>query len=139
MTISKKGKRRITVGTKKYLWWIFDEVDQTEFDGIQVKIIAEDQSLYIKYGLQQASENRFIVLSMARTSDKIQLYCPKFENDSGIVSPRGVAEMILWCSKPPTEKDIRSIRHGYSGKHGVLGELQTHELYSTLRAHLNDN
>lgn len=138
MAIGKEGKRRIAVGTRKYLWWIFDEVDQTEFDGIQIKIIAEDQSHYIKYGLRQTAENRFLVLSLARSSDKVQLYCPKFENDSGILSPGRIAEIILWCGESPTGKNVRLIRHAYSGKHGVLNELQTHELYSALRALLNE-
>ena len=42
MAISKKGKRRITIESRTYFWWIFDEYDQTEFDGIQIKIVAEN-------------------------------------------------------------------------------------------------
>ena len=52
MAINKKRKRKITVDSKKYLWWIFEEYDQTEFDGFQIKIVAENQIGYIKYGLQ---------------------------------------------------------------------------------------
>ncbi len=63
MGISKKGKRKIIINSKTYLWWVFNECDQTEFDGVQVKIVPENQIGYLKYGLEQ-NEKRFLVLGL---------------------------------------------------------------------------
>jgi len=42
MSISSKNKRRVSVDNKEYLWWVFDEYEQTVFDGIQVKAVCSD-------------------------------------------------------------------------------------------------
>ncbi|WP_267876718.1 hypothetical protein [Massilia genomosp. 1] len=36
MAISAKGKRRIAVNERVYLWRIFEKYDQSWFDGVQV-------------------------------------------------------------------------------------------------------
>ena len=47
MAISKKNKRSTYVDGKEYLWRVFDEYDQTEFDGIQIKAVCSDQTHFI--------------------------------------------------------------------------------------------
>ena len=80
MAISKKGRRKITVDSKKYVWQVFDEYDQTAFDGIQIKIVDENQIGYFKYGLQQIEEKRKIVISLRDEKYLIHVMCPKFED-----------------------------------------------------------
>lgn len=35
---------------------LYNEQDQTEFDGSQIKLVSEDQADYLKYGLDQKNE-----------------------------------------------------------------------------------
>lgn len=137
MAISKKGKRRIVVNSRAYLWWIFEEQDQTAFDGTQIKIVAEDQSMSLKYGLQQRDEERFIVLSLHHDAGLINVLCPKFENNSGIITPSGINELITWSSLSPGEKNIRKITHAWDRKNGILNEQQAKLVYKEILEKMN--
>lgn len=139
MAISKKGKRSITVNDRVYLWWVSEEYDQTAFDGIQVRIVAEDQALYFKYGLQQAPEKRFLVAALGHDAGSIHLLCPKFENDQEIITPSGISALIKWCSAGPGEHDIRTIAHAWNNKDGILDEQQAVPVYHRILEILNKN
>ncbi len=104
MAISKKGKRKITVNSKRFVWWIFDEYDQNTFDGVQIKIVSEDQSVIIQYGLQERDESRCVVLRPGDQKSGICMPCPKFENEDGILTPSGIAALIKFCSTETNEK-----------------------------------
>lgn len=100
MAISSKNKRRVSVDNKEYLWWVFDEYDQTEFDGIQVKAVCSDQTHFIKYGLQQEPDDRKLVLAWENYNRLVHLSSPSvFEDNKGIISTTGIKEMIQWCKK----------------------------------------
>ncbi len=94
MAISKKGKRKIVVNSRSYLWWIFNEQDQTAFDGFQIKIIAEDQGLCLLYGLQQDAKDRYVSIGLRHDAGKLHLLCPQFEDDKEIITPSGINELI---------------------------------------------
>ncbi|WP_095069910.1 hypothetical protein [Tenacibaculum jejuense] len=97
MAISKKNKNKVFVGDKEYLWWVLDEIDQTEFDGIQIKAVCSDQSHFFKYGLQQQETNRKLVLALNNYTKLIHLSNPpKFENEEGIITKSGIIRMIKW-------------------------------------------
>ena len=115
MAINKKGKRKITVNGKAYLWWMLDEYSQTAFDGLQVKIITEDLHLFFQYGLAQFPEKRFLVLGI---HDKmaVHIYCPQFENEEGILLPSGISELIKWSSIKPDNQNIRVLRHAWANQ-----------------------
>ena len=98
MAINKKGKRKIVVNSKTYLWWFFNEYDQTTFDGKQIRIIAEDQTVCLGYGLEQKDNKRIIRFVFNRERGIIHIECPKFENDLGIMTPSGISELIKWAS-----------------------------------------
>jgi len=131
MAISKKGKRKITVNSENYLWWIFHEVDQTEFDGIQIKIVAENQSGYIKYGLEQVNEKRYVSIGLNQNKYKVHLHCPKFENNNEIITPSGIEALIKWSLNLSEIKSKKSsIIHGYSMQLGLINKneyLKTYE------------
>jgi len=136
MTISTKGKRKIIVNQRLYLWWVFNEIDQTEFDGLQVKVVAEDQSIYLKYGLQQKPNNQYLVVSFNHNLGKVHILCPSFENDTGIITPSGVSELINWASTYPNENNIINITHAWSCKYGILDKIQTNQVYKQLVSNL---
>lgn len=109
MAFSKKGKRKIRIDEKTYFWWVYEEVDQTSFDGEQIKLVAEDQSHYLLYGLQQPDGNRFAVVCLGNNGGGIAMECPKFENEHGIITPAGIRKLVHWCKAKPGETDIRKI------------------------------
>jgi hypothetical protein len=104
MAISNKGKRKITVNSKNFLWWVYYEDEQTEFDGLQIKIIGKDQSVTLHYGLQQSDEKRYVSLSLGDQKSGTWLPCQKFENEDGIITPSAIAKLITWCSTETDEK-----------------------------------
>lgn len=98
MAVSKKNKNRAVVDGKEYLWWVFNEYDQTAFDGIQIKVVCADQSHFLKYGLQQSDAYRKVILSLSDYSKMVQLSStPKFENEDGIITKSGINRLIKWC------------------------------------------
>lgn len=100
MAISRKNKNRVFVNGKEYLWWIFDEIDQTEFDGIQIKAVSSDQTHFFKYGLQQLEKDRKLVLALNNYTKLVHLSSPpKFENDQGIITRSGIVTMIKWSKR----------------------------------------
>jgi len=132
MAISTKGKRKVLIGNRLYLWWVFDEVDQTEFDGIQVKIVAEDQSIYLKYGLEQGDEDRYMVLSFNNDLGRVHVKCPKFESDEGIISSSGIKELITW----PNDLKDEYIVHSWSAKDGIMKGEFAKKTYEAIRGNL---
>nr|WP_294861585.1 hypothetical protein [uncultured Fluviicola sp.] len=137
MAISKKQKRTITVDEKTYLWWVFDETDQTAFDNTQIKLISEDQSHYIQYGLEQEDENRRVVIGLQNAGVLIQLECPKFEDEQGIITPAGIRKLIEWCRVRPDEHTTRTIKHAYEPKLHPLSEERVKQLYKGILDVLN--
>lgn len=100
MAISNKRKKRVEIEGKEYLWWVFEEIDQTEFDGIQVMAVNSDQSMFLKYGLQQQEDNRKIVMSFRDYKKLVHISSPpKFENEEGIITKSGIIRLINWCKR----------------------------------------
>ena len=96
MAIGAKGKRRVSVQERVYVWRVFDEFDQSWFDGAQVTVAAMDQTLLIRYGLQQPSDRRKAVVSRGRGAKPVRTPCPRFEGHDGMLTPRGVRALIEW-------------------------------------------
>jgi hypothetical protein len=96
MAISVKGKRRISVNERVYLWHVFDEHDQGMFDGVQVWVAAMDQQLFLRYGLQQPTDSRTALICRGRGAPNVRAACPRFEGEDGILSSQGVRDLIVW-------------------------------------------
>lgn len=133
MGINRKGKRKITVNSKEYLWWVYHEQDQSSFDGDQIKIVAADQAMYFHYGLQQFEGDRYVLMALHHEAGSISLPCPKFENENGIITPAGISKLINWCKQEPNAEYKREIVHSWSSKNWTLDEAQTKLLYKKLR------
>ncbi|MGH1540095.1 MAG: hypothetical protein ACRBHB_06715 [Arenicella sp.] len=120
------------IGSRLFLWWVFNEIDQTEFDGIQVKIVAEDQSIFLKYGLEQSDGDRYLVLSFNRDLGRVHVKCPKFESDDGIISSSGIRKLIAWSS------DIKNIEivHSWSAQSGIMKGDLAKKIYEGIRSNL---
>lgn len=114
---------------KEYLWWVFDEYDQTEFDGIQIKAVCADQTHFIKYGLQQKDEDRRLVIALKNYIKLIHLSPPpKFENDQGIITKSGINRMIKWC-----KQDGHLIQYARDGNNFNLNVAEKQLLFNDLQ------
>ncbi|BDD10829.1 hypothetical protein FUAX_32610 [Fulvitalea axinellae] len=113
MAISKKNKSRIRINDNEYLWWVFEEQDQTEFDGFQVKVVCSNQTHFLKYGLQQPESNRKVVLALRDYTKLVHLSSPpKFENGNGIITKSGIYRMLKWCKN--NDRQIQYALHGHN-------------------------
>ncbi len=139
MAISKKGKRRITVNGVKYLWWVLEIYDQTVFDGWQVKIIAEDQSIYFQYGFEHNYPDRYLIISLNQTRYKVHVLCPKFEQESALIKPGEIAKLIDWALRYPDAENPRIISHAYSSQHGIIEEEKRLETLYLILDELHNN
>ena len=129
MAISKKNKSRVIVDGKEYVWWVFDDYDQTEFDGIQIKVVCTDQTHFLKYALQQSESNRRVVLALRDYAKSVHLFSPpKFENEGGIITKSGIINLIKWCKKDKHQIQYALDGHNYelttSEKQLLLQEIQ---------------
>ena len=133
MAISKKNKSRTSVDGKEYLWWVFDEQDQTEFDGLQIKAVCSDQTHFIKYGLQQEESNRKVVLALKDYTQLVHLSSsPKFENSNGIITKSGINRMIKWC-----KQDVHQIQYALDGNNNNLNEGEKQLLLTAIQKIIN--
>ncbi len=121
MAISKKGKRKISVNSRQYLWWVYDEYSQADFNGNQIEIVAVNQAGYFKYGLEQEAEKRYVVITLRHQAYKVHVKCPQFEDDNGIIKPSGIARLIKWCFMESTD-DNQELVHAYSAQTGIIPE-----------------
>lgn len=129
MAISKKNKSKTYVDGKEYLWWIFDEYDQTEFDGVQIKAVCIDSTHFIKYGLQQEEDNRKVVLALKNYTKLVHLSSPpKFENEEGIITKSGINRMIKWC-----KQDVHQIQYALDGVNNDLTEDEKQSLLTEIQ------
>ncbi|WP_160137885.1 hypothetical protein [Chryseobacterium sp. c4a] len=120
MAISKKNKSKVTVNGKEYLWWVFDEYDQTTFDGIQIKAVCSDQTHFIKYGLQQEEDDRKLALILKDYTKLVLLSSPpKFEDNKGIITKSGIIRMIEWC-----KQDIDEVQYALDGNENDFNEAE---------------
>ena len=133
MAISKKNKNRVIVDDVEYLWWVFDEIDQAEFDGTQVKVVCSDQSHFIKYGLDQPENNRKVVLALRNYKKLVHLsFPPIFENEDGIITKSSILRLIKWC-----KKDNLKVQYAVDGMDNELSEQKTKEILEELQKRIN--
>jgi hypothetical protein len=133
MTLSKKNKNRAIVEGKEYLWWVFDEVDQTEFDGLQIKAVCSDQTHFLKYGLQQFENERKVVLALRDYKKLVHLSSPpKFENEDGIITRSGISRLIKWCRNKEHQ-----IEYALDGKNNELTNNEKKALLKELQKRIN--
>lgn len=97
MAISAKGKRRISVNGRAYLWHIFDEYDQGAFDGVQIMVAAVDKALFLRYGLHQPDTSRTALILPGPGAPTMRAACPRFEGEDQVMTPRGVCKLIDWA------------------------------------------
>ena len=98
MGIRKKGKRKITIDSRLYLWWAGEDPDRP---ANIVKIWSDDKKLQIRYELNQTIGEEYIGIIGPEFAGKnpnarYQCYlCPRFD-ENGSITPKIILQIIEW-------------------------------------------
>jgi len=128
MTISKKGKRKIVVGGRSYLWWVGDRFDPEFNSGscTALTVLSADGHFLVRFFLGQASERRFLIVLGPEFQGLpeaggpwIRIRCPEWQGQPSSITPVDVRHLIEWCAT--ADKEL--IRVNYLGRSEVLPAL----------------
>lgn len=73
-----------------------------------------------------------MVFALRENEYKIHTYCPKFENDSGIITPSGIEKLIKWTLNLPKETEKKKISHAYNPKVGIIKPADYNKIYDLI-------
>jgi hypothetical protein len=121
MAVSKKGRRKIVVGGRPYLWWVQDA--DPEFNSASttaLSVVSEDGRFGVRFFLGQPDERRFLIVlgrEFQGRSDAggvwVRVRCPEFLTEKA-ATPAGVRRLIEW-SMSPNQEFVRVNYLGYPG------------------------
>jgi hypothetical protein len=99
MGVRKKGRRRIDVEGRLFVWYVCDDPDSAD---TVLHVISEDKGFIVQYQLGQSGEPFLIVLGhdFPGVPDAgrgwLRFRCPRWETGC-VVTPGGVRRLIEWC------------------------------------------
>ena len=103
MAVRKKGRRRLVVGDRLFVWWIGECEPYADCRlGRALTVASEDGRFFVRYYLDQQPEHRFLVVQgreFASLADAggcwIRVQCPDWCS-GGVVRPSDVRSLIDW-------------------------------------------
>jgi len=116
MSVATKYRRKITVGSQRYVWYVALNRDGP---GMLLYVVSEDKLFITTYDLDQPEDRNHIVVlgprfAGAKTGGPWRRFlCPRFAGQT--VTPRNVRDLIEWCLNeelPRLEVDWRGIPLG---------------------------
>lgn len=106
MAVATKGRRKIKVGDRDFIWYISDDYDSAD---LVLHVASYDKKIIIKYHLHQPDETRFLIVLgkefnglLNAGGSWIRVLCPKFEKDS-VITPASVRMLVDWCLSDKSE------------------------------------
>jgi len=112
MGVALKGRRKLIVNGRYYVWHVREDDDSPD---LVLHVASADKHFLVQYHLAQPEETRFLIVvgpefsGLTRTNGTFRRFtCPRWESDSGTITPRSVRELILWCltdNRPRIEVD----------------------------------
>lgn len=124
MAVRKKGRRKLTVGDRRFVWWV-GESEPDCWIGEALTVASEDGQFFVRYYLGQRSVRRFLVIQgreFAGLPDAggcwIRVQCPEWDA-GGIVRPSDVRRLIDWS----LSADSPRVRVSYRGDARAIGEV----------------
>ncbi|SHK27704.1 hypothetical protein SAMN02745181_3551 [Rubritalea squalenifaciens DSM 18772] len=118
MGVAKKYRRKITVGGRKFLWHVTEDLDDfpTTVDGNlhALNIISQDKKFIVRFHLHQGiSEQRHLTVIGAEFGDSLEtgcwrrFLCPDWCPD-GVITPSIVRSVIEWSldTAPRTKAEL---------------------------------
>ena len=111
MTISRKGRRPLTVGSREYLWYVGP--DTHDCYQPMLTVVSSDRRVFLRYHLSQSDETRFVIVvgpefRVVECGGVWRRFrCPQF-GTTEIIAPADVRALIDWALGPgpaPVEVD----------------------------------
>lgn len=115
MTISAKGKRRLTVGGREFLWWVAE--DEEWQHALSVRLLSVDGRVSLKMALDAQPDNYVVTLgSEFRGREMVQgqhqrLLYPR-EASAGPMTPGEVARLAAWATETDAQAEAVARRKG---------------------------
>jgi hypothetical protein len=105
MSVRKKGRRRLVVADRVFIWWVC-ESEPDCWVGEVLTVASEDGHFFVRFYLGQEPERRFLVVQgseFAGLPDAgrywIRVECPEWQSGPGI-QPSDVRKLIDWSFSP---------------------------------------
>ena len=100
MAVKTKGRRKIVVADRPFVWYVGDDRDSNDHI---LHVVSHDKAFSVNYHLEQPEQIRHLAvvgrefpgLADAGRCWK-RVLCPRFE-EGGAVTPSGVRRLIEWC------------------------------------------
>ncbi|HCB07201.1 MAG TPA: hypothetical protein DEQ43_23620 [Nocardioides bacterium] len=116
MAVSGKGRRKIIVGGRTYLWWVgHDDPECLSGSDTYLMVVSADGRFGVRFFLGQLAERSFLIV-LGREfhglrdagGPWIRVLCPHWVGMSA-VTPAVVRAVIEWCSsdRPLVRVDYR--------------------------------
>jgi hypothetical protein len=112
MGIALKGRRKLIVDGRPFVWHV--RVDDDSAD-LVLHVASADKHFLVRYHLGQPEDTRYLTVigpefsGVVRTEGIHRFFtCPRWEFESGTITPRSVRELILWSladTEPRNEVD----------------------------------
>lgn len=114
MAVKQKGRRKLLVEGRKFLWEVREDDEFFAPPGPtrRIALYAEDRSFIVNYHLRQPEETRHITLLVGRCGDVIasgtwrRFRCPRWESAEGSVAPGALRRIIEWCLAPEHRVEV---------------------------------
>jgi hypothetical protein len=99
MGVRTKGRRKLDIDGRLYVWWIHEDPDGA---GPVLHVVSKDKKLIVMYALcQPKGEDYVVVLGSEFAGAETGGVWRRFRSPSwvedGAVSPRTVRDLIKWC------------------------------------------
>ena len=114
MGVRKKGRRKLNVGDRAFVWYVFEDHDSPD---MVLHVSSDDKLFVVRYHLQQLNEPILIVIGREFAGPSTyggvwrRVRCPRWEAPS-VVTPATVRRLIEWClssGEPRIEIDWRGV------------------------------
>jgi hypothetical protein len=117
MAVSKKGRRKIIVDGRRYVWWVCDMDPEYNSSTTALTIVSADGRFAVRFFLGQSPERRFLIVlgrEFPGLPDAggawIRVRCPEWQAEFD-VKPSDIRRLIEWCMSP----DRELVRVNYRG------------------------
>jgi hypothetical protein len=98
MGVRKKGRRKLKVGDRLFVWYVADDL---ESGGMVLHVISEDKGFIARYDLLQPESRRYLTI-LGKEFGRVhtgncwrRFRCPAFESDD-VITPSSVRTLIDW-------------------------------------------
>jgi hypothetical protein len=98
MAVSLKGRRKLMVRNRRFVWWVCDSRDRY----LELNVGSDDGAFFVRYHLGQPAESRFLDIigrefpGRAGAGHRSRIRCAEWQKGASI-GPGDVRRLVDWC------------------------------------------